>query len=54
MDLAAEQLGERSAPKIAWESLSHSTIAVIMDIYSNAAAQTHGDAAAKLNAAYTA
>jgi len=41
-------------PKIAQERLGHSTIAVTMDIYSHVTAQMHGDAAAKIDAAYKA
>ena len=51
---ATQLLAAGLHPKIAHERLGHSTIAVTMDIYSHVTAQMHGDAAAKLDAAYKA
>jgi integrase len=51
---ATQLLGAGLHPKIAQERLGHSTIAITMDIYSHVTEQMHGDAAAKLDAAYKA
>ena len=51
---ATQLLAAGLHPKIAQERLGHSTLAVTMDIYSHVTAQMHGDAAAKLDAAYKA
>ena len=49
---ATQLLSAGLHPKIAQERLGHSTITTTMDIYSHVTAQTHENAAARLDAAY--